>query len=192
MKTTIEVSHEYNAAFVEVARKIARGEPPIWLLIGLNHFGTPEDGRELKPGEFKPVVEQMQQAATTLLRWLPIYQHLPFGIQCPDDVTVVLDALPRIIKDLERLNRRRTGRNRIITREICAAVVVEAWRMIHGKAGPRSEGVQEACKEYWRACGGEEIGETDDIENWRRPLELAIAHDHAWVRSVLEAVQNSL
>jgi hypothetical protein len=40
----------------------------------------------------------MHDAADVLLKWLPIYQHPGFGLQCPDDVTFVLEALPRICR----------------------------------------------------------------------------------------------
>ena len=146
-----------------------------------------------------------------------------------------LAALPGVRRELRGLLwRGQGGRKPLIAREICAAVVVEAWRLIHdddelksdtddptptsdptppppvihlalGQAminqgrsqaaqmpwvGPRSGRVQQACNEYWLACGGKEIGETGDIENWRRPLERALRSDHSWIRSRLLAVQN--
>jgi hypothetical protein len=61
-----------------------------------------------------------------------------------------------------------------------------------GPAGskPCSAKLEEACNAYWRACGGEPIGETEDIENWRRPAEQAVEHHHAWIRDALLAEQN--
>jgi hypothetical protein len=187
MKTTIKISREYEPVFLDVARRIAKGDPPQWLLIGLNHFGGSigSDTSELRD-QLKKTVEQMRDAAGVLLRWLPIYQNLGFGIQCPDDVTVVLDALPRIMKDLERLNQERSGRRPNARREICAAVIVEASKLLHGKAEHRSLSLQLACNDYWRACGGEPIGEIEDPENWRRPIKRALVADHAWIRSVLQ------
>jgi hypothetical protein len=187
-----------DTAFIPVARIIAKGEPPPWLLIGLNHFGSyiasdTSDKRKL----FQNAVEQMDRAAEVLLRWLPFYyQSMGYGAQCPDEVTVVLASLPRIKKDLELLSRKRTGRRPDVRREICAAVIIEAWKLIHGKAEPRSQQLEQACKDYWGVCGGAEIGATDDPENWRRPIERALATDHEWVRAILQhcttmvAVQN--
>jgi hypothetical protein len=188
--TITRVELEYDPVFLGVARRIAKGEPPLWLLIGLTHFsrGIGTDTSDVRE-RFKNTIEQMHDAAGVLLKWLPIYQHAGYGLQCPDDVTVVLDALPRIKKDLERVNKQGLGRPPNVRREVCAAVVVEAWRLLRGKAELRSEELYEACSEYWRACGGGEIGETDDIENWRRPVKEG--SNHIWVREILEAVQNS-
>ena len=65
---------------------------------------------------------------------------------------------------------------------ICAEVIVEAWKLIHGKAEPRSEKVYEACEEYWQACGGP----ASDLNNWRRHVEKASAKNaNPWIREVL-------
>jgi hypothetical protein len=194
VKTTIEVMRNPNPQFAGVACLIAKGEPPEWLILGLEHFSagivaasqtTPAEHKQLKL-----VAERMCDAADTLLRYLPAFKHLPYGIQCPDDVRVVLDALPRIRADFDRVNRSRPGRRPNGSQNMCAAVVVEAWKMIHGKAETRSDQLYLSCKEYWVACGCEERGETDDLTNWRRNVEKAIAVDNEWVRSVLTTVQN--
>ena len=189
---THRVELEYKPVFVEVGRRIAKGEPPLWLLIGLTHFSGSigSDASDLRE-RFKNIVEQMHDAAGVLLKWLPIYQQPGYGLQCPDDVTVVLDALPRIKKDLERLNRQGLGRPPNVRREICAAVVVEAWRLIRGKAEPRSGETEQACKDYWQTCGGGPTGKIDDRENWRRTIKDALTTDHQWIRKILLAVQNS-
>jgi hypothetical protein len=142
MKTTIELSYEYNDAFVDVGRKIAKGNPPLWLLVGLNHFS--EGIGANAASQMPPFIDLTHDAAQTLLRWLPVFQHLGFGYRCPDDVAVVLDRLPRIVKDLERLRRRKIGRKRNVPREVCAAVVVEAWKLLHRKAEPRGEALMES------------------------------------------------
>lgn len=185
--TITRVGVDYNPVFVEVARRIAKGEPPLWLLIGLTHFGEGigTDTSDVRK-QLKNIVEQMHDAAGVLLKWLPLYQQPQYGLKCPDDVTVVLDALPRIREDLERVNKQGLGRPPNVRREICAAVAVEAWRLLRGKAELRSEELYEVCSEYWRACGGGEIGETDDIENWRRPVK--VGSDLIWVRDVLSAI----
>jgi hypothetical protein len=201
MKTRVEL--EYNPVFVDVGRRIAKGEPPLWLLIGLNHFSGQRKQKKVVRGGigidltdedhrfFETQISRMRDAADTLMKWLPIWKHAGYGIQCPKEVAVVLDALPRIKKDLDGLDRKQMGRRPKVQREICAAVVVEAWKIIHGRAEPRSLKLQEACKEYWLACGGQPISEENDPENWRRPVEQALATDHLWVREILEAVQNS-
>jgi hypothetical protein len=176
--------------FAEVARTIAKNDPPEWLVLGLEHFSTGigityEKGE--RQGYYLEEGERLNTAIGTLLRLLPFFRDLPYGIQCPDDVAVVLDALPRIKANLidPVLKQPSTGRPPNMQREHCAAVVVEAWLAMHGSIQPRSDRLQEACKSYWLACGGEPIGETDDIDNWRRYIENAIARDHRWVRRIL-------
>src|SRR5262245_57432741 len=98
MKTQIYISHEYNAVFEDVGRKIARGDPPLWLLVGLNHFsetfigGNRRTSAEVK--RLRDIIERMDDAAGLLLKWLPAYEHMGLGLRCPDDVRVVLARLP--------------------------------------------------------------------------------------------------
>jgi hypothetical protein len=193
MKTRVSLQRTPNSKFDGVARIIAKGDPPEWLLIGLTHFsgGIGVDISDEDHRLFETQISRMHDAANTLMKWLPIWGHLPYGIEYPEDVAVVLDALPRIKKDLDRLDRKQMGRRPKVQREICAGVIVEAWKLLHGRAEPRSLHLQLACSDYWRACGGKQIGETDDLENWRRPVEQALATDHEWISGVLLAVQNS-
>ena len=67
-----------------------------------------------------------------------------------------------------------------VERQVCAAIVVEAWTLIHGKAQPRSDWLYRACNEYWQACGHEYRS-----EGWRRDVEDAINNPQEWVRDVL-------
>ena len=180
---------------VEVARGITKGKPPPdWLLWGLEYFNG-FIGKEIDPQHRKVgsrVFQQMDKAASVLLRWLPVYKYSAFGIKCPNEVDVILNALPHLRRDLERLNRPRPAhRSSNVQREICAAVIAEAWKILHGKIEPRSDQLQQACADYWLACGGKQIGETNDRENWRRPIERALGTDHKWVREIMQAVQNS-
>jgi hypothetical protein len=180
--------------FARVARIIAKGEPsPEWIVRGLEQFSDMVGRRSsLRPKQAERALAETHEAAKALMRYLPLYQHLPTGFGCPDEVTVVLGALPKIVKDLERVNRKKpSGRPLDVRREICAAVIVEIWKLIHGEAEPRSEQLQQACNEYWRACGGEQIGDTEDPENWRRTAKRASdGANEGWVRSILVAVQN--
>jgi hypothetical protein len=183
--------------FLAVARTIAKGEPPQWLLIGLNHFSKLIRLKpKIKSKEDREIDQRMLEAAKYLSKWLPSYlleEHgfEEFGFEIPDCVETVLRELPEVIELLEE-DIRDAPTGAIVQRKICAAVVVESWRMIHGhgEVGPRRELVQQACNEYWRACGCEEIGATGDIENWRRPLESALEDDPTWIRSILLAIQN--
>jgi hypothetical protein len=176
-----------------VARLIS-DPPPEWLVEGLEHFSS-DLGREQTPDkrrQYDELLKEAHDATETLIKLLPFFHHLPWGVQCPDEVTVALGVLPRIKELLRRYaEMERKGRPRSAQRDICAAVIVEAWKIIHGRYEPRSGKLQEACNEYWRACGGEPIGETEDIDNWRRPAERAATGEQEWIRKVLMAYAGS-
>jgi hypothetical protein len=192
MKTGIVVSlTPPDPRFAEVARIIAKGDPPEWLSIGLAHFSEFVGSDRTTSDEaqhYESIITRMHDAADVLIKFLPLYSHLPAGLRRPDDVALVLDVLPRIKANLARTLQRRGGGPRPnIQRWVCAAVVVEAWRLVHGKPEPQSQYLLEACEEYWRACGGEYRGE--DIENWRRDAERAVADNHRWIRKVLTTLR---
>ena len=189
--------------FPDVARIITKGAPPPdWIADGLWHFSGivepyKQGARTVSRDDFCHIIEEMHEAAKTLARYLPAFQHaerhLP-SFQCPDEVRTVLTGLPKIIADLERLKGGpRKGRRPDARRKFCAEVIVEIWKLVHGRAEPRSQHLQEACNEYWQACGNAEIGATGDLENWRRAAERAAAADdnNDFVRSILIAVQNA-
>jgi hypothetical protein len=193
MKTMTPLVETPDHKFDGVARIIAKGDPPDWLVLCLEHFSggigvdlSKEDGRS-----FDTRIKRMQDAVHVLMNGLPMWAHRPYGLQCPKHVAVVLDALPRIKKDLDRLAKKQIGRRPDTQREVCAAVVIEAWKLLHGRAKPRSDEFLGACRDYWRACGGKLRGEIDDLENWRRDVERALATDHSWVNQFLVAVQNA-
>jgi hypothetical protein len=198
MKTRIGVLQAPpDPRFVSVARIVAKGKAaPEWLAIGLEHFSGFVGGGRVPSKEYEQyekIIERMHDAADKLIKFLPIYANLPAGIQCPSDVATALDVLPRIKKDLARAlqNQRSGGPRPNVQRWVCAAVVVETWRLVRGKPEPRSQYLLEACNEYWRACGGKSRG--SDIENWRRDAERAIIDNHEWIRktlTTLKAVHN--
>jgi hypothetical protein len=186
-------------AFVGVARTITKTEPPEWLPLGLEHFsedvlGAGAGGPDVRQ-EVQSIVKEAHDAVGVLLKHLPLlYRHLMgSALPCPPQVETVLEALPWIKADLEPLIKQRTGRRPDARRQLCAAVVLEAWKLVHNKAEPRSETLYQACKEYWSACGGEEVGETDDLLNWRRPVEQALAAGAGteWIRWLLLAAQKA-
>ena len=76
--------------------------------------------------------------------------------------------------------------------EFCAAVVLEAWKHLHGKAQVRSEKLYAGCQAYWQACGGQARGRGDDLQNWQRTVEAASEYENPLVTNVLAAlIQNS-
>ena len=71
-------------AFAEVARTIAKGDPPEWLVLSLEHFST-GIGITYEKGERQGYLEETERLNTaigTLLRLLPAFQRLPFGMRC--------------------------------------------------------------------------------------------------------------
>jgi len=169
---------------IEVARIIAKGPPPEWLVPALEHFSVGMVG-EGDDQHIKALIGQLDTATDTLIRWLPIWEHMPWGWQSADCVQILRATLPEFKMHLDLLTKKHSGRPREMGREVCAAVVVEAWRRIHGKVEPRSKKVYEACKAYWGACGGKPIGKIDDIDNWERTVKRLLAEDYSWVRDTL-------
>jgi hypothetical protein len=181
---------EVEGKFEDVARSITDPAPE-WLPKALAHFGQGIGVDTSKVvGDFDRIIQNMQDATKVLETWLPLFGAKRWGLQCPEDVLVVIGALPGLKAELDRLKRKGVGRRPDVQREVCAAVIIEAWRIIHGKVQARSDGVYEACREYWAACGGPEVGATDDIGNWRRTVELAVATNHEWIAKVLVGLRN--
>jgi hypothetical protein len=191
METTITLSDADGSAIKSVARLVAKGEPPDWLLRGLEHFsaGIGADRED----QYRDALKPMADATDKLLYLLQVYEHLPFGLERPADVGTLLDVLPRLKEDLDRITKPRRVRTPDVRREICAAVIIEAWKLLHGEAEPRSESFEQACADYWQACGGEEIGETNDPSNWRWSIERALkkAEGYQWVNKVLTMARNA-
>jgi hypothetical protein len=192
MKVRVSLRQSPNSKFAGVARIIAKGDPPKWLVLGLEHFSggigvdIPKKDRRIVDNQIK----RMQDAVHVLMTWLPAWGNLGYGLRCPEHVALMLYALPRVRKDLDRLAKKPIGHRPDTQREVCAAVVIEAWKLLHGRAKPRSDEFLGACQDYWRACGGKPRGGIDDLENCRRDVERALATDHSWVNQVLVAVQN--
>jgi hypothetical protein len=191
MEMEIPLQCDPDPKFAGVARSIAKGDAPKWLVVGLTHFSPGIGSDDTSDVDLNTVVEQMQGATDTLIKWLPMYLGLGFGLPCPEEVAIALRVLPRIKEDLDRLAIKRMGRPPNAQRDMCAAVVALAWKLLYGKIEPQSLRLQEACGEYWRAGGGKQIGEWDLAENWRRPIERAMTADYSWVEDFLVAVQKS-
>jgi hypothetical protein len=194
MKMNIPL-REPDPKFAGVARTIGGGDPPKWLVAGLTQF-SPGIGSNRSNHradvDVHAIIERMLGAIDTLITWLPAYKHFPFGLPCPDDVTIALGVLPQIKKDLNRVAKviKSKGRRPDAARVVCAAVVTRAWKIVHGQPS-KSRHVQEACCEYWRACGGKQIGGWDWPENWRRTIDEALTARHSLIEDILLAVQNA-
>jgi hypothetical protein len=191
--TITHVSLRPNPKFNGVARSIAKGNPPKWLLVGLTHFsgGIGDEISKKDRRSIDAIIERMQGAVHTLMTWLPGWAKIDYGYECPEYVALMLYALPLMKKDLEGHAKKRKGRRPNVQQEVCAAVVIEAWKLLHGPHRGRSDEFLEACSDYWRACGGKQIGGWDDPDNWKRPVKRALAVDHSWISQILLAVQNA-
>jgi hypothetical protein len=96
LPTRITFKPQYKTGFVKVARRIAKDEPPLWLLVGLTHFGASIGNDTSEHTQFaKEIIGQMSDAATVLLRWLPVFGSGAYGVQCPEPVRAVLTLLPK-------------------------------------------------------------------------------------------------
>jgi hypothetical protein len=170
---------------VDVARIIAKGEPPSWIVAGLEQCRVKLDYPiSVDHSWAADKIGEMNAAVDTLLEWLPLFKTLPYGIPCPKDVDITLKALPGIKKWLPMVPKTK-GRPKAANRDGCAAVILEIWKLVHGKAEPRSDKLQSACDNYWRACGGKPIGY---LENWRRPIERAMSGNNYLIRTILEGL----
>jgi hypothetical protein len=177
-----------RTALTGVAETIAN-PPPTWLIAGLEHFsyfvsGDPITSEEQK--DVAPIIAKMHDAAAYLTKFLPMYSRMPLGL-LSDDVAVALKVLPRIRDDLARnvnMPARAGGQKPNVPRKVCAAVIVEAWRIIHGKPEPYSRNLWDACTAYWQACNqGYRPG-----DNWERDAKAAVADNHEWIRQIFEAL----
>src|SRR5215510_13697343 len=94
-----------NGKFDEVARTIAKGDPPGWLLVGLEHFsdgiGVNVSADERR--RFDHIIGDMQRATTVLTTWLPMWAQAGYGLKCREDVALALYVLPRIKEDLDKV-----------------------------------------------------------------------------------------
>lgn len=75
------------------------------------------------------------------------------------------------------------GRPEAPGRVRCATIVIEAWALVHGRLpGANNTRAQEACDDYWRACGGSREG---DLSKWRRQILIARARRSQSIRDAL-------
>jgi hypothetical protein len=167
--------------FEGVARSIADPAPE-WLPIALAHFGQWIGGDNVRLFD---ILDQLLRATEVMERCLPTFTHMALNVECPEPVKMVLSGLPGLKAELEKINQRRIGRKPDAQRQFCAAVIIEAWELLHGKTQSRSEKLYGACSEYWRVCGGKEIDSTDDTENWRWTVKQALNWNWGWLNEHL-------
>jgi hypothetical protein len=170
-------------SFDAVARAIANGNPPDWLVPALEHFKAFVRGKPLSNKEWQRAwkhSEQMRWAADVLIKDL---QRIFKDVSSPD-VATAIKVLTKTKNFYQERPRTGGGHRPNERRLVCAAVVVEAWKLVHdGNVEPRSKEVLEACADYWAACGHEER----DAENWWRDTNHAVAEPDQFVQQILAA-----
>jgi hypothetical protein len=181
--------------FPEVAKLIAKGPPPDWLVEGLEGFsefvgGDPVSSKGKKQGRMK--IALAYDATDRLIKFLPLaFSRLPYGVRYPDEVAIALSVLPKIKERLAKaMNapRRRGGQNPNVPRKVCADVVIEAWRIVRGNPEPESHQLWTACNEYWQACDREYRG--SDVDTWRSDCRDAVANNRGeWIRQIFLALK---
>jgi hypothetical protein len=180
--------------FGDVARIIAKGSPPDWLVRGLEEFSPffrlPKgDTDDLK------IEKNMLAAARYLDRWLPMYirqSDPPWNFEysaeaeAAESLSIALFEMIRLLEeDINAVPRRVGGPNPDRRRPICAGVIGEAYRLIHEQLEPYSQHLQQACEYYWQACGNEPTGQYGYRRNWERFLKEYVARgSDDWVRLV--------
>jgi hypothetical protein len=177
--------------FEDVARTIAKGDPPQWLILGLRQV-TPLIGAKVKPDE--EIEKRMLEAAKYLEKWLPLYVNTDerYGFECPECVEDVLALLPEVIefleKDAEAPERGAGGPDPDTRRLVCAGVVAAAFKLLRGKVQPYSEDMYWACEELWCACGNHPTGHSGSgqTRSWIDYLKQAKAEDDGWFRGIFE------
>jgi hypothetical protein len=123
---------EGRPSFDDVAQAIGTSER--WLIDGLEWFSAfIVPAPPVSQHRLRAQYEAMNEAAEVLLTGLSAFDHLPGGVRGPEDVRIVREALPRIMKWFPA--RQPTGRKRDEARQIFAGVIVEAWALVHGGTG---------------------------------------------------------
>lgn len=164
---------EPGPSLATTAAIIAAGEPPEWLLAELRRFAPLIGSRRYPPDDLSPAMA----AIDCLDEQLDIYATIEerFGLELPDCIDAASRALTELREFFEeqRLPSRKGGRRPDGRRKLCAGVCASAWRRLHGKVEPYSSKLQQACEEYWQACGQRETSTTGRLKNWQPFLRTA-------------------
>jgi hypothetical protein len=173
--TLDEVEAKRLALTTEVASKLTEGKPQEWVVPLLWHQGRLVTGPKLTlyPTRYDDDdVKKLIKKARDLAEALSIYGHIEahYGLPVPE-VDDASTALEELIECLESQLRppRRGGPTPDGRRRVCAVVCAYVWCRQQRKAEPHSRKLQEACEEYWKACGHTETGKPgggNAARNW--------------------------
>jgi hypothetical protein len=171
----------------DVAKRLADGDPPQWLIQALEEFKHLIRQPRSDP-ETETIERKLDRYAEYIQRWLPLYLHLEdYGFEMPTCIHDLDGQLEELRQHLAKeITHSSSGDPR---RKLCAAVCVEGYRLLHdGQVRLHSLDLRQACEDLWQASGypttAKAVG-ADARDNWRRDLEHVAAGDE-WVRSRLE------
>jgi len=175
----------------DVAKRLADGDPPQWLVQALEEFADLIRQPRSDP-ETDTIERKLDRYAEYIQRWLPLYLRLEdYGFQVPTCVHDLDGHLEELRQHLAKeLTHSTNGDPR---RKLCAAVCAESRRFLHGHVELHSLNLRQACEDLWQACDNPTTAKAvgaDARDNWRRCLEDVAAGDE-WVRSRLELYKTS-
>jgi hypothetical protein len=178
---TYNLRPDYLDPFLNVARLICKGEPPIWLAEQLWRWNR-WVYRDRRVEENRPTREQMrstlleiEKAASLLAEALAPSWTREFLDASPYGPIVDPERLVRALEDLsDRASQARDGPNlatksgvtkpgpgkarpdAMSSQTLCAVMIREAWKHVHN-AAPRRKNLHaaKAAEAYWRTAGGE-------------------------------------
>ena len=171
--------HEPRPLLEKVAERLAKGKPPEWLADYVERFAR-LIGYPVVPPE-DPDLPRALAAIDLLDNEIKIYATIEeeFGLEVPDSVdaaSTALTSLREFFEEQLQLRPTRKGWPRPDSRrQLCALVCASAWRRLYGEMQPHSRWLQEACEDYWQACGHPETSINGNIKNWERFLVEAAA-----------------
>jgi excisionase family DNA binding protein len=181
--------------FDDVARDIAGGDPPQWLVQALSDLAWNVAGAGLSEAgdpsraELRSRFHRVRVAADNLeraldaigdgRRWMTL-TDLGSLRTARGGIRTAVEFCDRTLKRIPSGGGRGRARRQAgpTARVICAIIIAEAWTTVHGQLrGGHNERIGEICMTYWLACGGPPIGKASKgggPNNWRRSVKRAL------------------
>jgi hypothetical protein len=103
---------------------------------------------------------------------------------CIDDADRALVELVPLIEAYIRRPGKRGGPTVDGRRHVCAGICASIWREFHPTAGANSDTLQQACEDYWQACGQPPTAaaQSGHLRNWKRFLDASNLTEKSEVR----------
>ena len=171
-------------SLADVANKIG-GD---WLVSGLTDLARFVRAETGEPKDNFHLDLAMMHHAEFLEFWLQAYGYAEdkFGVEYPDFIDDLSTNLSQLVELLRaNLEPPKSGRPVDWPKRLCALVVIEARRLCHREADPRSQDMLKAYGEYWLAYGREWPDNIYEDEYWQRAAEWAASTGGDWVRERL-------